>query len=134
WPMKSKTRPGLKNSMAGPLELRSDAQALDLRPAHPPVEDEARAEEAREQAAQDADDEGEGEALHRARSVLREDEARDEHRHVPVDDRRPRPVVPLIHGLPDALPGAQFFSYALVDQHVDVDAHAERERQAGDAG
>src|ERR1700720_1065364 len=82
-PMKSKTRPGLKNSMS---ELRPDAQALDLGAADPPVEDDARAEEAREEAAENADDERHGEALHRAGPVLHQDEACDEHGHVAVDD------------------------------------------------
>src|SRR4051794_15537469 len=85
WPMKSNCRPGLKNSMT--LELRSDAEALDLRAADPPIEHDARAEHAGEQAAGDTDRQGDREALHRPRPVLHQDEARDEHRDVPVEDR-----------------------------------------------
>src|SRR5579859_6262304 len=100
WPMKSKTRPGLKNSMS---ELRPDAQPLDLGAADPPIEHDARAEEAGEQAAEDADDQGHREALHRAAPVLHQDEARDEDRDVPVDDRRPRARVACVYRGADAL-------------------------------
>src|SRR5580700_6588563 len=86
WPMKSNVRPGLKNSMS---ELRPDAEPLDLGPAHPPIEHDARAEESREEAAKDADEQSHREALHGAAPVLHEDDARDGHRGVPVDDRRP---------------------------------------------
>src|ERR1700691_385073 len=99
-------------------ELRSYAQTLHLRAAHPPVEDEPGAEDPREEAAHDPDDERDGEALHRPGTVLGEDQARDEDRDVAVEDRRERLVVPGLHRRADAPPAPELFADALVDEHV----------------
>src|SRR5580700_640412 len=107
WPMKSNTRPGLKNSMS---ELRPDAEPLDLGAAHPPVERDARAEESREQAAQDADEQRHREALHRAAAVLHEDDGGDGDRGVAVDDGRPGPRVARVHRGAHALAEAQLLA------------------------
>src|SRR5579859_1254678 len=122
WAMKSKTRPGLKNSIS---ELRTDAESLDLGAADPPIEDEACAEDAREEAAEDAHPQRDREALDRAAAVLHQDQRRDEHRRVAVDDRRQGARVAGVDRRARGLPRAELFANALVDEDVRVDAHAD---------
>ncbi len=56
------------------------------------------------------------------------------HGDVAVDDRRERLVVAGFDRRAHAPARAQLFADALVDEHVRVDGHADREREAGDAG
>ena len=74
------------------------------------------------------------EAAHRATSEYQQRDSGDERRHIRVEDGSP---CALVSGLDCGVRGiapAQLFAYALVDEHVGVDGHPERQRDRGDAG
>ncbi|CAJ9898899.1 Uncharacterised protein [Burkholderia pseudomallei] len=74
------------------------------------------------------------ERAHRARAEGEQREARDQRRHVRIENRRPRVRVAFLDRDLRRRAAAQFLADALVDQHVRVDRHAERERDGRDAG
>src|SRR5262245_10836679 len=81
----------------------AEVELLGLPTADGPVEHQTRADDAREQAHGDADDERDGEALDGAAAVLGEDQSRDERRDVPVEDGAERLVVADVDGSARAL-------------------------------
>src|SRR5688572_5251108 len=99
----------LKNSMA----TSTHPKALNAQAADDPVEHHLRAEDAREERGHDADHQRHGEAADRARSVLEEDDRRDERGQLAVEDRRERLVEALLDGAPWGLPQLELFSDAL---------------------
>ena len=75
-----------------------------------------------------------GEALHRPGAEREQRNARDQRRHVRVENRAPGAVVAGVDRGLRRVAVAQLLADALVDQHVGVDRHAERERDRRDAG
>ena len=75
-----------------------------------------------------------GEAAHRARAEEQQRDARDHRRDVRVEDRAPRALVARLDRRMRRRAPAQLLADALVDQHVGVDRHAERQRDGRDAG
>ena len=63
----------------------------------------------------------------------KQDDGRNNGRHVGIDNRHPGMREALIDRRRGHLAGSQFFPYALKDQHVRIDAHADGENYAGDS-
>ena len=72
------------------------------------------------------------EAAHRAGAEDQQGNAGDERGHVRVENRVPRAFVTGLDRSVRRVAPAELFPDALVDQHVGVDGHAERERDRGD--
>ena len=112
----------------------ADAQVIDRRITLQPQHVEgAGDEQRREQRRQDADDQGDGKALHRPGAELEEQERGDDRREARVGDGRERVLEALVDGEPDRLAVPQFLADALEDQHVRVDRDADGEHDAGEA-
>ena len=79
-------------------------------------------------------DQGHREALDGPRAELEEEGGGDEGGGVGVEDRDPHPVEAVADGGPHRLAVAQLLADALEHEHVGVDAHADGEDDAGDAG
>src|SRR5438132_9727774 len=127
--------PGLSSSkyfscMAGTL----DAEGLvELAVTDEPFHDRPRHHDAGEHGSEEPDDERGCEAAHRPRAVVADDEPRHQRRHVPVEDRREHLLVAGGHRLRDGTALLHLLADALVDEHVGVHGHAQREHESGDA-
>ena len=86
-----------------------------------------------EQRCQDADDQRDGEALHRAGAELEEQEGGDDRRQARVGDGGQRVLEALVDGESHRLAVAQLLADALEDQHVRVHRDADGEHDAGEA-
>ena len=87
----------------------------------------------REQRREDAEHQRDGEALDRAGAEREQHDAGDQRRDVRVGDRRERLVEAGVDRRLRRIAVAQLFADALVDQHVRVGRHADREHDARDA-
>src|SRR5262245_57568903 len=112
----------LKNSMT-----LLDAQLLDVTTRRDQVVDHTRAQERGEHADDDAENKGGGEAAYRPRTVLPQDERRDEGGDVRVQDGAEGAVVTGLDGGAHRLAAAQFFANTLEDEHVGVHRHTDGE-------
>src|SRR5579883_1853360 len=83
---------------------------------------------------QNAETERDGEAAHRAGAEEIQDDRGDEHRDVRIDDRREGAPEACVERGDDRAAEMRFLADALVDQHVGIDGHADREDDAGNAG
>ena len=86
--------------------------------------------DAGEERRDDTDGHGEGEALDLGCADLVENDAGDEVGDVAVDDGAERAPVRDIDGLLERIAQVKFFANALVNKHVRVDCHCDRERNA----
>ena len=90
-------------------------------------------EVSREHVGEQANRERESEAADQAVAEVEEERGRDERRDVGVEDGEQHAIEAGGDRLLHAFRGPQFFLDALENQHVRVDAHADRENEAGDA-
>src|SRR4030095_10776504 len=97
------------------------------------VDDAARDEHRGEHRREDAEAVDHREAADRSRAEDQERNAGDQRRHVGIENRVPRALVARRQRRMGRRAPAQLLAYALVDQHVGVDRHAERKRDGGDA-
>src|SRR5436309_5140371 len=111
-----------------------DAQGGGLAPAQDPLEEEAADEVGSEDVGDETHDQRDREPLHGAGAELEQDGGGDERGGVRVEDGDPHPLEAVVDRRPDGLAVPQLLAYALEDEHVGVDADADREDDAGDAG
>jgi hypothetical protein len=107
--------------------LKLFAAAIDQRDQS--ARDENRAEHRRHDP-QAMDD---GEAAHRTAAENKQRQAGNQRRHVRIENRVPGPLVAGLDRRVRRVSPSQLFAYALVDQDVGVDRHAEGQRHRGDA-
>src|SRR5437763_8982644 len=98
-----------------------------------PDEDRARDEDRREQVRQEAQDERDGEAANGARAEDEEEQRRDDDGDVRVNDRHEGAREAEVNRRRHGLAGTEFLAYALEDEHVRVNGHADAEDDARDA-
>ncbi len=98
------------------------------------VEDDARDGDGREQVGEQADDQGDGEAFDLIGAAPVEHHTGDERGDVGVDDRGGGPIEAIANGHAERGALGEFFAHAFINEHVGVDGHADRERQAGQTG
>jgi len=72
-----------------------------------------------------------GKAAHRAGTEDQQRNAGNQRGHVGIDDRRPGPIVARDDSRLRRAAVAQFFTDALVDQHVGVNRHTQRQGDGG---
>src|SRR5216683_3062745 len=111
-----------------------DAQGGGLAPAQDPLEEEAADEVGREDVGDETHDERDREPLHGAGAELEKEGGGDEGGGVRVQDGDPHALESVVDRGAHGLAVAQLLPYALEDEHVRVDADADREDDAGDAG
>src|SRR5712691_2186935 len=111
-----------------------DAQGGGLAPAQDPLEEEPADEVGSEDVGDETHDQRYREPLHGAGAELEQEGGGDEGGGVRVEDGDPHPLEAVVDRGADGLAVAQLLPYALEDEHVGVDAHADREDDAGDAG
>ncbi|SBP87233.1 hypothetical protein THIARS_50481 [Thiomonas delicata] len=113
----------------------ADGNALQTTSAPVPEIDQATGEEHRgEHRGEDAQHVNDGKAAYRARTEDEQRQARDQRGDVGVENRGPGALVAGGDGRLGRGAVAQLLTHALVDQHVRVDGHAQRQRHGGDAG
>src|SRR5437867_1640873 len=111
----------------------SDAQGDHVRPTREPDHVEGPDNvNGRHHRGRDADDQGDGEALHRAGPDQIEDEGREHGAHVRVDDRAHRVLEPLVDRGAHELAVLQLLPNTLEDQHVRVHGDAHRQHEPGE--
>ena len=113
---------------------RSRRSSSFLRPPYIRVDQAAREQHRREHRGQDAEAVHHGEAAHRPGAEREQRDAGDQRGDVGVEDRAPGALVAGVDRRLRRGAAAQLLADALVDQHVGVDRHAERQRDGGDAG
>src|SRR5690606_33142654 len=131
-PMKSKLGARLSSCTGHPA---ADGQTPQLRAsAVDEVDDRSGHDDAGEHRRHDTETQRDREALDRTRAEREEHDARDQRRDLAVRDTREG----LLVSGPDArlrrVAVPKLLTDTLVDQHVRVDRHAERQHDAGDAG
>ena len=92
---------------------------------------DAREPNGREERSHDTDAERQGEAADRTRTEVVEDHRRDDRCEVGVEDGGEGVAVTVGKSLLQVLAGAQFFFRTLIDEHVGVHRHTEREHHTG---
>src|SRR5688500_17073098 len=97
------------------------------------LEHRPRHEHGGEDVGDETEEQRRGKAANGTGAELEQKRRRDQRRDVRVENRHEDAIEAGSDGLPRALAGGELFSYALEDQHVRVDAHADREDEAGDA-
>ena len=97
------------------------------------VEDHARAEDRREHAQQDAQNQRYGEALELVLADHVQHDRHDQRRQVRIDDRPGGAAEPVAYGQAQGGTAIEFFADTFEDQHVGVDGHADGKHQAGDS-
>ena len=124
----SRQRPQCPAARSGrPKARQLLARAVDQ------VDDRARHEHCREDRRQNAQAVHDRKPAHRSGAEDQQRHAGDQRRDVRVEDRREGLVVAFVDRLLRTAAVAQFLAHALVDQHVGVDRHAERQRDGRDA-
>src|SRR5690606_629492 len=115
------------------MPARSDWQFAQFAPAVEEVRQAPGQHDRREHRGQDADAQGDGEALDGPRAEVEQYDGGDQGGDVGVDDGRQGPLVAGVYARLRRVAVAQLFAYALEYQHVGVDGHAHGEHYAGDA-
>src|ERR1700743_2643930 len=113
--------------MYGPF-ISSNTEFCDLlAPRKLPVEDHLGNEARRKHIREETDYQRHRESLHGARAKEEQEKTGDDSRYVRIDDSPPRLAETRVHGRRNRFTCAQFFPYALENQHVRIDRHTDRQ-------
>ena len=81
-----------------------------------------------------AQNQRDGKALHLVGADIEEHDAGDDRREVSIDNRDHRAAETIANGHSQCGAAFELFANALVDEHVRIDRHTDRQRQTGEAG